>query len=95
MPQKSLADKYTVKTMLQYIDHIIATVLILCLVFVENIHVFRHKILGKIIYVILFLNAFYAKENAGIAILSGLLGTMVLIVNAKRPIPRPERSFDI
>jgi hypothetical protein len=82
--------------MLEYTDHLIAGVLIICLVFVENIHVFRHKVVGKIIYVILFMNAFYVKENAGLAILSGLLGTMVLIVNANHSNQRHhERSFDV
>jgi hypothetical protein len=67
--------------MLDHLEHIIAAVLILCLVFVENIPLFRHKIFGKVIYIILIMNAFYVNEGAGLAILSGLLAVMVLMVN--------------
>lgn len=71
------------------LTHSVAVVIIVCLVFVENIPIFQHPVAGKLAYVIFGLNAFFSREDPALALLSGLMFVMVLIVNHRRRGPPP------
>lgn len=75
--------------MVDALTHSVAVVLIVCLVFVENIPLFKHWWAGKLVYIVLALNAFFAREDPGLALLSALLFVMVLIINHRQRGPPP------